>query len=82
MEKTLKRQLTPLELQVVVEWSQKGETKEDIQKALALAVGAGKLNIKYIDSYLAAIKRKDTNEDVVLDEAQSKILNDFYRKIK
>lgn len=82
MEQTLKRQLTPLELQVVVEWSQKGETKEDIQKALALAVGAGKLNIKYIDSCLAAIKRKDTNEDVVLDEAQSKILNDFYRKIK
>ena len=82
MEQTLKRQITPLELQVVVEWSQKGETKEDIQKALALAVGAGKLNIKYIDSCLAAIKRKDTNEDVVLDEAQSKILNDFYRKIK
>lgn len=81
IEQTFKRPLTPLELQVIVEWSQKGETLEDIQKALALAVGAGKLSIKYIDSCLAAIKRNN-NEEVVLDEAQSKILNDFYRKIK
>ena len=82
IEQTFKRQLTPLELHVIVDWSQKGETLEDVQKALALAVGASKLNIKYVDSCLAAIKRNDNTETVVLDEAQSKILNDFYRKIK
>lgn len=82
IEQTFKRQLTPLELQVVVEWSQKGETLQAIKQALALAVGAGKLNIKYVDSCLTAINSKISNEEVVLDEAQSKILNDFYRKLK
>lgn len=81
IEQTFKRQLTPLELQVVVEWSQKGETLQAIKQALALAVGAGKLNIKYVDSCLTAVNSKKS-EEVVLDEAQSKILNDFYRKLK
>ena len=82
LEETFKRQLTPLELQVVVDWSQKGEKKEDIKKALALAVGANKLNIKYIDSCLAAIKKDSSEDEVVLNEAQTKLLNDFYRKIR
>ena len=56
--------------------------KEDIKKALALAVGANKLNIKYIDSCLAAIKRDTSEDEVVLNEAQTKLLNDFYRKIR
>ena len=82
LEQTFKRQLTPLELQVVVEWSEKGESLQAIKQALALAVGAGKLNIKYVDSCLTAVKSKSDSEEVVLDEAQSKILNDFYRKLK
>lgn len=82
LEEALKRQLTPLELQIVVEWSQRGESLQSIKQALALAIGAGKSNIKYIDSCLAAIKSKQESQDVVLDEAQSKILNDFYRKLK
>lgn len=82
LEETFKRQLTPLELQIVIEWIQRGETFQNIKQALALAVGASKLNTKYIDSCLAAIKSKETADEVVLDEAQSKILNDFYRKLK
>ena len=82
IEQTFKRQLTPLELQVVIEWSRNGETLQAIKQALALAVGAGKLNIKYVDSCLTAVNSKGNNEEVVLDEAQSKILNDFYRKLK
>lgn len=82
VEETFKRPLTPLELQVVIEWSQKGETYQDIKQALALALGANKLNIKYIDSCLVAIKEKSAQNQVVLDESQSKILNDFYRKIR
>lgn len=81
LEETLKRPLTPLELQYCVEWQTRGEELSSIQKALALATSASKLNIKYIDSCLAAIKNKG-NEETVLGEAQSKILNDFYRKIK
>lgn len=82
LEESFKRQLTPLELQVIVEWIQRGESFQNIKQALALALGANKLNIKYIDSCLAAIKSKQTEEEVILDEAQSKILNDFYRKLK
>ena len=82
IEESFKRQLTPLELQVIVEWSQKGETYQSIKQALALAINAGKLNIKYVDSCLAAIKSKEETSEVVLNEAQSKILNDFYRKLK
>ena len=82
LEETFKRQLTPLELQVVVEWSQAGETEESVKKALALAVGAKILNIKYIDSCLRAIKNKNNEEEVVLSDEQSKILNDFYRRLK
>ena len=82
LEQTFKRQLTPLELQVIVEWSQRGESKEDIKKALALAVGASKLNIKYVDTCLAAIKKNSDVEEVFLDESQSKMLNDFYRKLR
>lgn len=80
LEETLKRPLTPLELQYAVEWNGRGEGLDSIKKALALATSASKLNIKYIDSCLAAIKNKD--DDMVLGEAQSKILNDFFRKIK
>lgn len=82
LEETFKRQLTPLELQVVVEWSQCGENAESVKKALALAVGAKILNIKYIDSCLRAIKSKQNEDEVVLSDEQSKILNDFYRKLK
>lgn len=82
LEQTLKRQLTPAELHVVIEWSQNGETIQSIKESLALSVSAGKLNIKYIDSCLAALKSKTQSEEAILDEAQSKILNDFYRKIK
>ena len=82
IEESFKRQLTPLELQVIVDWSQKGETYQSIKQALALAINAGKLNIKYVDSCLAAIKSKEETSEVVLNEAQSKILNDFYRKLK
>ena len=82
LEDSFKRQLTPLELQVIVEWIQRGESFQNIKQALALALGANKLNIKYIDSCLAAIKSKQTEDEVILDEAQSKILNDFYRKLK
>ena len=82
LEESFKRQLTPNELQMVVEWIQKGESIQNIKQALALAVGASKMNIKYIDSCLAAIKSKNASNEVVLDEAQSKILNDFYRKLK
>jgi DNA replication protein len=81
IEQTFKRGLTPLELQIIVEWGQNGETIQDIQKALAMAVGAGKTNLKYVDSCLVAIKNKAT-DDVVLDESKTKILNDFYRNIK
>ena len=82
LEETFKRSLTPAELQMVVEWIKRGESIQNIKQALALAVGASKLNIKYIDSCLAAINSKQTQDNVVLDEAQSKILNDFYRKLK
>ena len=82
MEETYKRPLTPLELQIVVDWSQKGESYQNIKQAVALALGANKLNIKYIDSCLVAIKDKNQQSEDVLDEAQSKILNDFYRKIR
>jgi DNA replication protein len=82
LEDTFKRQLTPLELQVIVEWSQAGETVNSIKKAVALAVGAKTLNIKYIDSCLRALKSKQNEDEVVLSDEQSKILNDFYRKLK
>ena len=81
IEETFRRQLTPLELQVVVDWSSNGETLVDVQKALALAVSANKFNIKYVDSCLSAIKQKSADE-VVLDENKTKLLNDFFRKIK
>lgn len=81
IEQTFKRGLTPLELQIIIEWVQTGETLENIQKALAMTVSAGKTSLKYVDSCLAAIKNKGS-DDVVLDEKQSKILDDFYRKLK
>ena len=81
VEETFRRPLTPIELQVVVDWSSNGESLVDIQKALALAVSSNKLNLKYVDSCLAAIKQKG-NDEVLLDEGKSKLLNDFYRKIK
>ena len=81
VEQTFKRGLTPLELQIIVEWGQNGETVQNIQKALAMSVSAGKANLKYVDSCLVAIKSK-ASDDVVLDEEKTKILNDFYRKIK
>ena len=82
LEETLKRQLTPLELQYAIEWNGRKEDYQTIKKALALAVGAGKVNVKYIDSCIEAVKAKATEDDIILDEAQSKILNDFFRKIK
>lgn len=82
VQETFKRQLTPLELQVVIDWNQNGESYQEIKQALALALGANKLNIKYVDSCLVAIKNKGDENQVALDEAQSKILSDFYRKIR
>ena len=82
LEESFKRQLTPLELQVVIDWNQNGESMVAIQKAVALATSAEKLNIKYIDSCLAALKKKGEENEVALSEEQSKLLNDFYRKIK
>ena len=81
VEQTFKRSLTPLELQIIVEWGQSGETLQNIQKALAMAVSSGKSSLKYVDTCLAAIKSKE-EDSVVLDEEKSKLLNDFYRKIK
>ena len=81
VEQTFKRSLTPLELQIIVEWGQSGETLQNIQKALAMAVSSGKSSLKYVDTCLAAIKNKE-EDSVVLDEEKSKLLNDFYRKIK
>ena len=46
-----------------------------------MAVSAGKTSLKYVDSCLVALKNKATSE-VVLDEEKTKILSDFYRKIK
>ena len=81
VEQTFKRSLTPLELQIIVEWGQSGETPQNIQKALAMAISSGKTSLKYVDTCLVAIKNKE-NETVVLDEEKSKLLNDFYRKIR
>lgn len=80
VEQTFKRTLTPLELQIVLEWAQAGETLESIQQALAMAVSAKKTNLKYVDSCLIALKER--GEEVVLDEEKTKILADFYRNIK
>lgn len=81
VEQTFKRSLTPLELQIIVDWVQNGETALNIQKALAMAISSGKTSLKYVDSCLAAIN-KDTSDEVILDEEKSKLLNDFYRKIR
>lgn len=81
VEQTFKRSLTPLELQIIVEWGQSGETPQNIKKALAMAISSGKTSLKYVDTCLLAIKDKEKDE-VVLDEEKSKLLNDFYRKIR
>ena len=81
LEQAFKRSLTNLELDIIVDWVNNGETLADVQKALALAIKAGKMNIRYIDSCLVAIHKK-SQETIALDEEKSKILADFYRKIK
>jgi len=81
VEQTFQRGLTPLELQIIVEWSQNGETLSNIQKALGMAISANKLSLKYVDSCLVAVKNKETS-NVVIDEEKSKLLSDFYRNIK
>ena len=81
VEETFKRQLTPLELQIIIDWASNGEKAINIQQALAMATSANKLNIKYVDAWLVAINKKPENE-VILNENQTKILNDFYRNIK
>jgi len=80
VEDTMKRPLTPLEIQIVIDWSNNGETLEHIQQALALATSANKLNLKYVDSCLSSIDK--TPKEMVLDEEKSKLLEDFYRNIK
>lgn len=82
VEDTFKRSLTPLELEIILDWSVNGEKAIAIQQALAMATSANKLNIKYVDACLVAINKKEESNEVVLDEAQSKLLNDFYRNIK
>lgn len=81
VEQTFQRGLTPLELQIIVEWSQNGETLSNIQKALGMAISANKLSLKYVDSCLVAVKNKEASS-VVIDEEKSKLLSDFYRNIK
>lgn len=82
VEETFKRSLTPLELEIILDWSANGENPISVQQALAMATSANKLNIKYVDSCLVAINKKKDKDEVVLNENQSKILNDFYRNIK
>ena len=77
VEETFKRSLTPLELEIILDWSANGENPISVQQALAMATSANKLNIKYIDSCLAAIKKDSSEDEVVLNEAQTKLLNDF-----
>lgn len=81
VEQTFKRSLTPLELQIIVEWGQNGESPQNIKQALAMAISNGKTSLKYVDTCLIALKSKK-DEEVILDEEKSKLLNDFYRKLR
>ena len=64
VEQTFKRSLTPLELQIIVEWGQSGETPQNIKKALAMAISSGKTSLKYVDTCLVAIKNKAPTKNV------------------
>ena len=80
VEETFKRSLTPLELQIIVEWQKNGENIQKIRQALAMSVKAAKMSLKYVDSCLIALN--NTVEEKALDEKQSKLLDDFYRNIR
>ena len=79
VEDAYKRNLSTLELEMIREWISSGETLDKIRKALAVSVKRNKLNIKYTDRVLA---NQDDDEDVHIDEENSKLMAEFYRNIK
>lgn len=80
VEETFHRPVTPSELQMILEWCNNGENLSTIKKALAIATTNNKLNLKYVDACLIKLNQKEDEDE--LDESKSKLLSDFYRKIK
>lgn len=80
LEDAFHRILTPIELQMIVEWANRGEAIGKIKKALGIAISNKKLNINYVDACLAHLD--DEKEGKGLSEADSKLIYDLCRKMK
>lgn len=78
VEDTFKRNLSNLELEIIIDWANNNVPLEKIQRALSVALKNNKTNLKYVDSVLVKL---DDKQDLASEE-QSRLLAEFYRKIK
>ena len=78
VEDIFKRNLSNLEIELVIDWSNNNISLEKIQRALSVAVKNNKKNLKYVDMVL----NKLDDEDPTINEEESRLFAEFYRKIK
>lgn len=78
VEDIFKRNLSNLEIELVIDWSNNNISLEKIQRALSVAVKNNKKNLKYVDMVL----NKLDDEAPTINEEESRLFAEFYRKIK
>ncbi len=78
VEVSFNKTLTPFEIEIVMKWVEAGETLNVIKKAVDIASSKNNSNIKYVDKIVLNTKKTDE----IVDEKQSKVLDDIFRSLK
>jgi DNA replication protein len=79
IERNFQKQLTPLEVELIMKWVKEYKyTKDDIKEAVLSAIKANKYSISFLDSVL--LKKRQVNQDIKVRKTgkkKSKVLKDF-----
>ncbi len=79
IERNFQKQLTPLEVELIIKWVKEYKyTKDDIKEAVLTAIKANKYSMSFLDSVL--LKKRQVNQDIKVRKTgkkKSKVLKDF-----
>ena len=79
IERNFQKQLTPLEVELIIKWVKEYKyTKDDIKEAVLTAIKANKYSMSFLDSIL--LKKRQVNQDIKVRKTgkkKSKVLKDF-----
>lgn len=77
VENTLNKSLSPYELEIILEWSNSNIPLNIITKAIDIALSKNISNIRYIDKIILS-----SNNNEIVNEDESKVLDDIFRNLK